>query len=296
MKPSARVLGHQISEGSHQGITQEKIDKINTLMFPKDKKELDFMNWFNHTCPRLSEILSPLRRYTKKHVKYKPTETDEKAFEDARQYLLHPAFGTLRTPSTDLNHPICIFTDASATSYSAVLTQLVPRTSKDQSDSNTIEDPNDMRLYIIGCWSGVVSDIMLNFPIYLKELFALAQTFVKYKWLLSFRETIVCTDSQTIQWWTNLGQVSDDVARRLIYIQKFNYKLIYLSTLCNPADTFSRLCPTQRQGVNDLLMTECLTQMGKKLTLLSCFQLRNQRRAKHFSNNKDKPFQTLLIG
>ena len=253
MKSSARVLGHQISEGSHQGITQEKIDKINTLTFPKDKKELGarlaFMNWFNHTCPRLSEILSPLRRYTKKHVKYKPTETDEKAFENARQYLLHPAFGALRTPSTDLNHPICIFTDASATSYSAVLTQLLPRTSKDQSNSNTIEDPDDMRLYIIGCWSGVVSDTMLNFPIHLKELFALAQTFVKYKWLLSFRETIVCTDSQTIQWWTNLGQVSDDVARRLIYIQKFNYKLIYISTLCNPADTFTRLCPTQRQGV-----------------------------------------------
>ena len=255
MKPSARVLGYQISEGSHLGFSSEKIEKINSLTFPCDKKELisrlAFFNFFNHACPRLSELLAPLRRLAKKNVRFKTTESDRESFEQAKKYLLHPELGAIRTPSADLNHPVCIFTDASATAYSAVVTQCLPPTSKEKSQDQSSKqaDSAEHKLYIVGCWSGVVTDTMINFPIYLKELYALAQTFVKFKWFLSFRETIVCTDSQTIQWWNNLELVSDDVARRLMYIQRFNYKLIYIPSCVNPADTFTRLCKTKRQGI-----------------------------------------------
>ena len=250
MKPYARVLGHRISEGSHSGLSSEKVDKIVNLPFPTTKKELvsrlAFFNFFNHTCPRLSEVLSPLRRMTKKNVRFKPTEADENAFQQAKDLLLHPELGAIRTPSMDINHPICIFTDASASAYSGIVCQVLPPTSKEQAEAT---EEKDHKLYIVGCWSGVVSETMLNFPIYLKELYALNSTFVKYKWLLSFREVIICSDSQTITWWTSLGTVSDDVARKLNYIQRFNYKIIYLASDLNPADTFTRLCPTERQGI-----------------------------------------------
>ena len=177
MKPSTRVLGYDISEGSHCGMSNEKIEKIRALPFPTDKQQLvsrlAFLNFFNGACPRLSEILAPIRRLTRKHVKFKTTTEDRKAFEDAKELLLHPELGAIRTPSMDLNHPVCIFTDASAMSYSAIICQCLPPTSKEQENQNGQAQEN--RLYIVGCWSGVVSDTMLNFPIYLKELFALAQ-------------------------------------------------------------------------------------------------------------------------
>ena len=247
MRPYARVLGHKISEGSHSGLSSEKVEKIRDLPFPTNKKELvsrlAFFNFFNHTCPRLSEILAPLRRMTKKNVRFKDTTEHRTAFQEAKDLLLHPELGAIRTPSTDINHPVCVFTDASAQSYSGIICQLLPPTSKEQAESD------EKKLYIVGAWSGVVTDTMLNFPIYLKELYALAETFIKYKWFLSFREVIVCTDSQTISWWTSLSTVSDDVARRLNYIQKFNYKILYIASEVNPADTFTRLCSTERQGI-----------------------------------------------
>ena len=279
MKPSTRVLGYDISEGSHCGISNEKIEKIKNLPFPTDKKELvsrlAFFNFFNHTCPRLSEILAPLRRLTRKHVKFKTTDEDQRAFQEAKELLLHPELGAIRTPSMNLDHPVCVFTDASALAYSAIVCQYLPPTSKEQTEEH--------RLYIVACWSGAVSDTMINFPIYLKELFALAQTFVKYKWFLSFREVIVCTDSQTIQWWTSLGEVSDDVARRLMYIQKFNYKIIYIASCVNPADTFTRLCKTERQGIYEKFAHDrVFNANGEKIDTARLFSEEKRKMSEQF--------------
>ena len=287
MKTSCRILGHKIKESSHAGLSNEKQQTILNLPFPTTKKELvsrlAFINWFNHTCPKLSEITAPLRRLVKKHTKFKPTEEDRIAFEKAKEYLLHPQLGALRTPSNDVNHTICIFTDASASSYSSIVTQCLPPTSEEE----TADSSNEKKMYIVLTWSAVVPETLLNQPIYLKELYALAETFEKYRWFLSFRTVLVCTDSQTIEYWASLGLVSDDVARKLMFIQKFNYKLIYISTKVNPSDTFTRLDDGPKQGIYErFAVNNIYNANGEKIDIDQLFSAEKRAESESYFSTR----------
>ena len=134
-------------------------------------------------------------------------------------------------PSADLNDSIVVFTDASATSISGVLCQhMRPLNSK----------TDKKELHIVGCWSSTLQESWLNYPIWLLELISLWETTRKFKWLLSSRVFWAVTDSSVVTMWASLDAVPKDLARKILSLQRFQYRILFISGELTPADCFSR--------------------------------------------------------
>ena len=84
LRPSARVLGHQIAEES-LSICDEKKKKILELSPPRDAKDLKsklaFFQYFYQVAPRLNAILAPFRHFAKKGSHFKLTDKLLKAWD-----------------------------------------------------------------------------------------------------------------------------------------------------------------------------------------------------------------------
>ena len=79
MKDNVRVLGFQLSQCS-KAIANEKKEKIQNMEFPTTKKEAlsksAFFAYFISVAPRLSELMTFLRRLAHPKVRFKPTQAD----------------------------------------------------------------------------------------------------------------------------------------------------------------------------------------------------------------------------
>ena len=239
LKTSCRILRFKISE-SATSVAGEKIDKISALTFPTDKKDLisklAFLAYFMRIAPRLSELTAPLRELALPHIKFQPTELHEQRFKEAIAHLLDDKVCALRMPSFDVNDVMVVFTDASSHSLSSIVTQMMR-------PLKPIEGSTDRQLHIVACWSSVLKAGWLNYPIWLLELLSLAETLHKHKWLFHGRAFYVCTDSRVVEQRASLDKVPRDIARRIISLQAYDYRIIYLESRINPSDAFSRIMP-----------------------------------------------------
>ena len=231
-RSSCRVLGHQISENS-MSLSNEKVEKIASLTFPADKKELvsrlAFFQYFARIVPRLSEILSPLRRMASARIRFKPTDEHRAAFEEAKTYLLNPTVNCIRMPSQRQEDTLILWTDASANSISALLTQMLPPIGGGKK-----------QLCIVGCFSSTIQPSWSLWPIWLLELVALYEATRKWARILAARSFYCAVDSRTVQFWCSLELVPRDLARRILALQRYNYKLLWVESRINAADAFTR--------------------------------------------------------
>ena len=157
-KSETRVLGFKISQ-SATSLSCEKEEKIKNMTFPETKKEcvskVAFFSYFISTCPRLSELMAPLRRLAKPRSRFTPTDDDRRAFEKIKEYLLSPEVGVLRTPSLNHSDTTIIMTDASHDSLGGMITQkLFPL-------PNSPLDPTRRHLFLVACWSRSILDTHL---------------------------------------------------------------------------------------------------------------------------------------
>ena len=241
LRTSTRVLGFQLSEES-QSLSPEKWEKIRNLEFPKDKKgmisQLAFFNFFNPVAPRLSEICGPLRDLAMPKTHFKPKQSDIDSHTAAKEHLLDEQIGAVRMPSSAVEDTVVLFTDSSRTSLSCVIAQMLYPISTDLSTP-----PDRKKLYLIGCWSEHVGERFLSTPIWLKELWSLAQACSDRKWayFLSARPFWVITDSSVVAAWSNLALVSDSLARKIQHLQRFDYRILWAESRLQAADAFSRL-------------------------------------------------------
>ena len=232
--PTARILGHECAASS-LSLTGEKIKKIEKLEFPQTKKQLvsvlAFFSYFLGLSPRLAELIAPLRKYAVSHVRYAPTTDLRDVFERAKSYLLSPDVGAIRTPSADLDDDLYLFTDSSSTTMSGLLCQK-------QHPVGATSGPK--RLYIVGIYSGTVPSTKKVQPIWALELLALYNSCVKFCVVLLGRVFHVITDSSVVLNWSNMSLVPLDIARRVMYLQRFAYRILYVNTTLNPSDCISR--------------------------------------------------------
>ena len=228
-----RNLGFQVAS-KETSMCSEKIDKIKGLIFPEDKKQListlAFFQFFNRVAPKLSEYTAPLRRLALPNVRFKPDASHVEAFEKARAHLMDSNVTAIRAPSQKLEDLIYLFCDASCSAIGCVLTQM------QQPDDNA----KAKELYLIGTFSSVVPEIWENFPPWLLELIALWETTRKYRWLLLGRNFIVCSDSATVKSWSNLELIPKDLSRKILALQQFSFKILFLESRMNPSDLLSR--------------------------------------------------------
>jgi len=135
-------------------------------------------------------------------------------------------------PSQDPSDKILLFTDASQTSLSGLLCQhMRPVGVKD----------GPRQLYIVGTFSKVVKPDWSNWPIWLLELTALYESTRKWASFLAGRPFHVITDSETVRHWISLDKVPRDLARKIIQLQRFQYRILFVESRLNPADVISRL-------------------------------------------------------
>ena len=237
-KRRLRVLGLLVKEES-TSIDRSKLETIKLLTFPSTKKELisrlAFFSYFSRLAPRLSELTAPLRKIALPNARFSPTEAHRQSFEDAKSHLLDEKTCCIRSPSSDPKDEIAVFTDASSHSMSSLLTQMM-----DPLDSGVAAGCGKL-LHIIGVWSEVLKSTELNQPIWLSEMAALDKTCHKYSYLLTAREWFCITDSKTLSYWASLTEIPKSVARAIIRIQKFQFRLLHLDGNLNAADAFSRV-------------------------------------------------------
>ena len=283
VRHETRILGHSISE-STMSLSSEKLEKIRSLTFPVDKADLisklAFLQYFQRLAPKLSELTAPLRKLALPHVRFQPTEQHKRAFQQAIEHLLDEKVAVIRMPSTDLRDTVILFTDASSSSLSCLLCQMLLPLDAQQSGVTT------RQLSIIGSWSSVLKPSWTNFPIWLLELLAFSLTVHKFSWLLGGRVFWVVTDSKVVTQWASLSKVPKDIARKILALQGYQYRVLFVESRLNPADTFSRL-DTDKQTESDhprFLKNRIFNAKGEVVPFERLFSERKAKEAEMFFN------------
>ena len=238
LKNEVRVLGFQLGRSS-ESIADEKKTKIRGMAFPDTKKDAiskaAFFSYFLSVAPKLSHLMAPLRKLAHPKTRFKPTESDKKSFTELKEYLLDDEVGALRMPSNDKHATILIWTDSSSTSIGCVITQLLPPL------PGSKLDPTKRYLCIVGCYSRKIEDTWSVYPIWILELTALEECTRKFFWLLAGRSFYALTDNTTLTSWASLDHVPKDVARMVLRLQRFDYRILWIKSELNLSDWISRI-------------------------------------------------------
>ena len=296
VRKSTRVLGFQIGE-SQLSISKEKEVKISDLKFPVTKDEciarLAFLQYFNGVAPKLSEHLAPLRRLTKLKVRYTPTDLHREAFDKAITHLQDKKVNVIRLPSSDPSDQFVLWTDASSNSISCLLTQyMLPPSSAPDNDGKR-------RLYVVGCFSSVIKDSWLNFPIWLLELISLYEATRKFRHLLSAKAFWVVVDSSTVANWASLEGIPKDLARKILHIQKFQANIVFVESRLQAADPFSRLesLPAPSGTYPKFLKERIYNAHGQKVPWQSLFsQRKHDEMIAFFHRHRRQPLSYAVDG
>ena len=287
MKDNVRVLGFQLSQCS-KAIANEKKEKIQNMEFPTTKKEAlsksAFFAYFIGVAPRLSELMTSLRRLAHPKVRFKPTQADRDKFEELKSYLLNERVGVLRTACQDPKTLTIIFCDASSTSIGCVATQMLPPLPESGLD------PTKKYLSIVACWSKKIDENWNSYPIWVLELCALEESTHKLSYLLSGRCFYCVTDSSTVRAWSSLEIVPKDIARKIIRLQNYNYRIIFCESRLNPSDFLTRwnedekpICKFPR-----FLSKRIITPTGEEIPWEKLFSKVQAKEAEKFFNLKRK--------
>ena len=237
---------------------------------------MNFFQYFARIAPRLSKLSGPLRDLTAQHKKFIPTEEHRRGFEEAKKHLLDEKVNCIRTPSSDPSDTLVLWTDASMNSISCLLTQCL--------EPLTDEFPKKKRLYIIGCFSSVIKPAWRNWPIWLLELISFYEATRKFRTILIGRPFYVITDSRVVTMWTSLDLVPKDLARRILALQKFQYRIIFCESRINPADCISRLGTAGDPGGTypRFIRARLFNSKGQKIDWESVFSRRKADEAREF--------------
>ena len=287
MKDNVRVLGFQLSQNS-KAIANEKKEKIQNMEFPTSKKEAlskaAFFAYFISVAPRLSELMTSLRRLAHPKVRFKPTTADKAKFEELKTYLLDERVGVLRTACQDPKTLTIIFCDASTTSIGCIATQMLPPLPESGLD------PTKKYLSIVACWSKKIEESWNSYPIWVLELCALEESTRKLAYLLSGRCFYCITDSSTVRAWSSLEIVPKDIARKIIRLQNYNYRIIFCESRLNPSDFLTRwnedekpICKFPR-----FLSKRIISPTGEEIPWDKLFSKVQAEEAEKFFNQKRK--------
>ena len=291
-----RVLGFDVGEGS-RGISSEKVEKIQNLKFPETKAELisslAFFSWFLSCNPRLSDAMGPLRDLAKPKVKFLPTQAHREAFEQAKARLLDPALGRLRTPSSRIEDDIIVATDSSHYALGAVVLQKLPPTSTEVAAGVPADEK---QLYLVQVISKTLPPEKRNLPIYIKEFYALDLAVEKFDFLLRARPFLVVVDNKTLRYWANLSRIDDAMARRVLKLQSYDFKILFIETRIQPADQVSRWEEDDKSdGVYQqrFLQGRILNGDGKEVPLESLFCDKTKLELERYFSSSKKTTQSI---
>eukprot|EP00923_Selenidium_pygospionis_P042587 GHVN01073599.1.p1 GENE.GHVN01073599.1~~GHVN01073599.1.p1 ORF type:complete len:499 (-),score=36.13 GHVN01073599.1:1844-3205(-) len=229
LKEEVSFLGHSISAAGTRPIEENK-KKIQEIERPKSRKDvqafLGLVNYYREYIPKLAELSTPMIELTKKYVKFKWGDEQEKAFVAVKEMLNSDQL--LKTP--DYTREFIVQTDASGTGLGAILSQ------KDEHG----------REKIVSLASRVLNKHERNYSIPEKECLAIVFALKKFRYIIHGRRFRVVTDHRALQWLDKHKDEKSKLMRWALEMQEMGDFLIeYRAGVDNGnADAFSRLVDT----------------------------------------------------
>ena len=287
-QPSCRVLGFEVGQGA-ESLANEKKEKIESMTFPVTKAEAvsrcAFFSYFLPLSNKLTELMSGLRRLAAPKVRFSPTQTDRDEFDRLKNHLLDPKIGAIRFPSASPSDAILVFTDSSCHAMSALMTQMLPPLPESGLDLSK------KYLHIVGCFSKSVPDGWTSHPIWLLELAALDECCHRHRNLLLGRIFYILTDSQTVRHWASMTRVPSDIARKVMRLQEFQYKVLWIQGTVNPSDWLSRVDTDRPTACTfpSFLQNQIFNSKGEPVDHRSLFSDRKCQEAEDFFSSPQTP-------
>lgn len=217
-------LGHKVSKDGIS-VLESKTKVIQEWKTPTDVDQLrsflGLANFYGKFVKEYAYITSPLYDLLKKEVPFKWTETHDKAFSNIKTALSSPPVLICPDPSK----PYTLHTDASDTTYGAVLSQEVSG-----------------ELKPIAFMSRKMKDAELNYSTHEKELLAIVSAFKYWRHLLEGQKTFVFSDHKSITFLKTQPKLSRRQARWEDTLKDFDYTVNYIEGTKNVvADALSRI-------------------------------------------------------
>jgi hypothetical protein len=223
MKTSVRYLGYIIHNGEVLP-NPDKIKPLNSLPAPTTvmqvRQFIGLASYFRKFVPKYSEITKPLYKLTLNNKNMNWTEKHEQI----RQKIISILTNAPVIIMFDPNYPIELHTDASSDGYGAIL-------------MHKVEDKNRVVEY----YSRRTSPTEATYQSYELETLAIVKAVKHFRRYLYGREFLVVTDCNSLKDSSNKIKLNDRVYKWWVYLQTFNFDIIYREgKKMAHADFFSR--------------------------------------------------------
>ena len=196
----------------------KKVQAITNIKAPTTQKQVrsfvGLVNYYRDMWPRRSHMLAPLTKRTATNVKFKWSDTEQKAFEDikrevAREVLLsYPNF----------NEEFAIHADASKTQLGGIISQ---------------------KGKPVAFYSRKLNDAQTRYTTTERELLSIVETLKEFRTILLGQRIKIYTDHKNL---TCKGINTDRVIRWRLLLEEYGPEIIYLKGESNgAADAMSRL-------------------------------------------------------
>jgi hypothetical protein len=203
-----KLLGHIISEDKIL-MDPSKIEKIQSWPIPRTTKHvqqfLGLANYYHHFIQNFAEKATPLYQLTLKNQKFKWSEDTNEAFEQLKFKLC--SYPILRPPNLLL--PFTIYTDASALSAGAILSQT-----------------DDTGEYVVSYNSKKFKNAELHYSVTEKECLAVLWAIKHYRVYLDGVLFTIITDHRALKWLMDIKEPHGRLARWAIYLQSYNFNIV----------------------------------------------------------------------
>ena len=235
-------LGHIIN-GSEVRMDPDKLKTISEWPIPTKKKEvqsfLGFANYYRRFIENYSQKVKPLTELTK-DIPFSWGALQQEAFDNLRsEFMSSPILKQF-----DRSLETILETDASNQVISGILSQY--------HDKNGVKTLHPVEFH-----AKTLDSTQRNWPIHDKELFAIVDSFRRWRsWLVGV-EVKVYTDHQGLQYFNTKQKLNSRQAEWNIKLSEFNYMIHYRpGSKMGKVDAITRRSGDAKSGIEEIFFKD----------------------------------------